>query len=434
MRNIDEEIERILNGDKTGVADKNERVNFVSEGFTSEKNAEQLIFQDDNRQTVSNEYDHRDWAHLKNQEIFSMKPFSYSEQTDIFSNRAGINDQTGLFKSGTRQLVYDETTVMPRSTFKNSQSFENTDKQNDKEMNQFINDLLSNPTLEKQIKAHQEQTRTKALFEMEAFETPLMGNRNKSLFEKIKRDTEDSNRYGRFDYARMTPQDYRGTISGYNAINTINTVNSNNFTNNYRTLEKSESTAYRIQGEIRSENMGDKQRYDDLYGEKPIQASNATETLLFRTPVMHQSSFNLQGYSKTKRRRRISSSKWCTAGGFLAMHPSKLSSLEFVHGGIGLGGQSEGYEHNLMQKQEQTDGRMAESFKRQVNKLDFDNVTVYELKSIMKDYGLNPNGKKKEMIERIKSTLKELGTPYEEEKLPFIIEGREEPPYEKYFF
>lgn len=116
-----------------------------------------------------------------------------------------------------------------------------------------------------------------------------------------------------------------------------------------------------------------------------------SSSILFRNPSIYQNSFNMNSYSKLKKRRRLNLNTWSSS--FLAFHPSKLSSFEFVHGTV----QNETSNKN--------EGTFLDNFRKYVKNIDFDNITVIELKNIMKEYGLNPNGKKKEMIERIKKTL-----------------------------
>lgn len=160
---------------------------------------------------------------------------------------------------------------------------------------------------------------------------------------------------------------------------------------------------------------------------------NTPDRLLFRNPVLQQNNFNPLAYNKIKRRRRAGTNLWYTSSNILPFHPSKLSSLEFVHGGISATPKLT----NLGMASGQTSEylKIVEKFKRQIRNLDFDNITVHELKNIMKDYGLNPNGKKKEMIDRIINTLKDLGIKGEENNnTSQALETKKDSSYDRYFF
>lgn len=155
-----------------------------------------------------------------------------------------------------------------------------------------------------------------------------------------------------------------------------------------------------------------------LYSElkKPKMRDSNTDPLLFRNPVFFQYNFNPNAYNRVKRRRKLNSNTCIYTGGKM-MHPSQLSSIDYVFGSLnsetqGGYGSNEYYDSPLgMLSPDKGKGeatRSTESFKKKVNSIDFDNITVLELKSLMKNFGVNPNGKKQEMIERLQRKLKEL--------------------------
>ncbi|KAM0680976.1 hypothetical protein GINT2_000758 [Glugoides intestinalis] len=195
-----------------------------------------------------------------------------------------------------------------------------------------------------------------------------------------------------------------------------------------------------------TQDHGETTKYDYLSSETDItnvsmldaigHSGNASEELLFRNPIMRQNSFNSQNYFKMKKRRRLYSNTWCSSTSMLTFHPSKLSSFEFVHGGPQSTPKTVGNTENFVfsPRQIPENGRIIESFRKQVNRIDFDNVTVHELKSMMKNYGLNPNGKKKDMIDRIKNTMNDLIGRYKEEQLEKTIPYKGDASHEKFFF
>ncbi|ELQ76544.1 putative DNA-binding SAP protein [Trachipleistophora hominis] len=121
------------------------------------------------------------------------------------------------------------------------------------------------------------------------------------------------------------------------------------------------------------------------------------------------------------------------------MHPSKYSSLDFVQGmnktqKMYLGSikrmpiieknnsnsilplylNSASILENSMHHTEFM--RVSKSFFARIKNLDYENVTVQQLKNIMKEFGLNHTGKKIDLIERVKSTKVLIGEKLKEEK------------------
>lgn len=107
------------------------------------------------------------------------------------------------------------------------------------------------------------------------------------------------------------------------------------------------------------------------------------------------------------------------------IHPSKYSSLDFIQGVdngqkmyLGSVKRTAAEKSNgnsifplfLNSNKEITDEfkDVVQNFKNSVNGLDFNNVTVQQLKNLMKEFGLNHTGKKNELIERLQSTLKKI--------------------------
>ncbi|UYI27713.1 SAP domain-containing protein [Encephalitozoon cuniculi] len=107
------------------------------------------------------------------------------------------------------------------------------------------------------------------------------------------------------------------------------------------------------------------------------------------------------------------------------VHPSKYSSLDFIQGvddtqKMYLGPMRKNFpERNngnsifplfLNSNKGVTDEfkEVVQNFRNSVNELDFNNVTVQQLKSLMKEFGLNHTGKKNELIERLQDILKKI--------------------------
>lgn len=107
------------------------------------------------------------------------------------------------------------------------------------------------------------------------------------------------------------------------------------------------------------------------------------------------------------------------------VHPSKYSSLDFIQGVddsqkmyLGTMRKSSPERSNgnsifplfLNSNKGVTDEfkEVVQNFKDSVSELDFNNVTVQQLKSLMKEFGLNHTGKKNELIERLQDILKKI--------------------------
>lgn len=107
------------------------------------------------------------------------------------------------------------------------------------------------------------------------------------------------------------------------------------------------------------------------------------------------------------------------------IHPSKYSSLDFIQGAdngqkMYLGSvkrpSSEKGNGNsifplfLNSNKELTDEfkGVVQNFRNSISELDFGNVTVQQLKNLMKEFGLNHTGKKNELIERLQGILKKI--------------------------
>lgn len=133
-----------------------------------------------------------------------------------------------------------------------------------------------------------------------------------------------------------------------------------------------------------------------------------TDPLLFRNPAFFQSNFNPNAYNRVKRRRRLNSSTFSCRGGVM-LSPSKLSSIEYVFGNMNTDLRSPMQNMQSPNRHCIETARSLEAFKRKIDSIDFENVTVLELKNFLKDFGINPSGKKQEMIERLQRKLKELG-------------------------
>lgn len=122
------------------------------------------------------------------------------------------------------------------------------------------------------------------------------------------------------------------------------------------------------------------------------------------------------------------------------MHPSKYSSLDFIQGmnktqKMYLGSikrmpiieknnsnsilplylNSASILENSMHHTEFM--RVSKSFFARIKNLDYENVTVQQLKNIMKEFGLNHTGKKIDLIERVKSTKDLISEKLKEEKV-----------------
>ncbi|WUR02642.1 uncharacterized protein VNE69_02164 [Vairimorpha necatrix] len=94
------------------------------------------------------------------------------------------------------------------------------------------------------------------------------------------------------------------------------------------------------------------------------------------------------------------------------IHPSKYSSLDYIQGSDVL---NRDFNNSILplflnsSKEMNDEYKMIISnFKRRVSELDFSNVTVHQLKLLMREFGLNHTGKKNELIERAKQTIKKI--------------------------
>ncbi|EEQ81697.1 hypothetical protein NCER_101771 [Vairimorpha ceranae BRL01] len=97
------------------------------------------------------------------------------------------------------------------------------------------------------------------------------------------------------------------------------------------------------------------------------------------------------------------------------IHPSKYSSLDYIQGTdiFNRRGMNERECNNsvlplfLNSNKELNDEykQIIKNFQKRVKELDFTNVTVHQLKLLMREFGLNHTGKKNELIERAKQTL-----------------------------
>lgn len=130
------------------------------------------------------------------------------------------------------------------------------------------------------------------------------------------------------------------------------------------------------------------------------------------------------------------------------VHPSKYSSLDYIQGNdiFSRRSSSERDCNNtilplfLNSNKELNDEylKVINNFQKRVSELDFTNVTVHQLKLLMREFGLNHIGKKNELIDRAKNTLKKIDISItnakkrenEEEKL----ETKEDDDYENVFF
>lgn len=189
---------------------------------------------------------------------------------------------------------------------------------------------------------------------------------------------------------------------------------SDTFSSSYSSINYTGQNSFRNQ---RLSNPGLK----SLYYNKIFQQQNPSyspENLLFRNPLNYSDQFKSQVYYKIKKRRRLNSNTWNTSENSSIVHPSRLSSLEFLHGrqnpassalpdssyssiSFILNSNGEMTAENL---------KIIENFKKITENLDFNNVTVFQLKQLMKDFGLNHAGKKNDLINRIKTSLQEIAS------------------------
>lgn len=370
MKNIDEEIEKILREEEKCTLSEHEIVNFVNEGDTILKECEQISFFGDQQKK---DYTHEQGPDfLKRNDIMSLKPFLAAQ--DVPSpqkkrNSIELSDLQELLGIGEDE--YNRKEDFPKTT----DILQNTHEQNQyvkkiKEVPDFVDNLFS--------------------------KQPSYVQKPTQYFGGIEysEDMRNPMRLNSANYEMYTTGIDNGAINDEFAASEWKSGHTNNFM---------------------------------------MQRSSSPEDLLFRNPSVRQSTFNIQGYSKIKKRRRLNSNRWTTSAAMLAFHPSKLSSVEFVHGGMQFRQNAEIQADKMVlsPRPSNDSNTIKERFRKHAAKIDFENVTVYELKNIMKDYGLNPSGKKQEMIDRIKKTLRDLGDNTDEHRRMNTKEG---PLYEKYFF
>ncbi|KAI4293231.1 hypothetical protein PAPHI01_2505 [Pancytospora philotis] len=164
-------------------------------------------------------------------------------------------------------------------------------------------------------------------------------------------------------------------------------------------------------------------------------------------------------FYSTRKKRRSNPSSWSTSSlkqehGY-SIPPSQFSSLEFIKG---INGPSTAQGTQARQPEKSRNNHIlpmilesnkilvdeyavvVQSFKQNVAQLDFNNVTVCQLKSLMKEYGLSHGGKKNELIAQAKEVLRKidaLGQP-----LPKVPQAQPEHKqaepetidFQKYFF
>ncbi|KAI5169822.1 hypothetical protein PAEPH01_1027 [Pancytospora epiphaga] len=175
---------------------------------------------------------------------------------------------------------------------------------------------------------------------------------------------------------------------------------------------------------------------------------------LYRQPFERGSLGSFYGFRK---KRRNNPSLWNVSNPKRevgkAIPPSKYSSLEFIQGMVNrkaFMGTSpripEKTRNNFMfpsilELEEPLNSEQScivRSFKEEVTQLDLENITVFQLKALMKEYGLNHSGKKGELIEIVKEAytkacgLAHLQSSFKNEKPEKSVSR--ELDYDKYFF
>ncbi|TBU15270.1 hypothetical protein CWI40_070210 [Ordospora colligata] len=137
------------------------------------------------------------------------------------------------------------------------------------------------------------------------------------------------------------------------------------------------------------------------------------------------------------------------------VHPSKYSSVDFVQG---MEDSQRMYLGGLRRASAEKDNgnssfplflnsnkaspndfkEVIQNFKNSVSELDFNNVTVQQLKGLMKEFGLNYSGKKNELIERLQEILAKIDDRQDanpEDQQPHEIpKEKEADDFEFYFF
>ena len=155
--------------------------------------------------------------------------------------------------------------------------------------------------------------------------------------------------------------------------------------------------------------------------EKPYRPVEG-QSCLFRQPMEYRSMGLLYG---SRKKRRNNNSPWGVVkhDSSVGIPPSKYSSLEYIQGcDTQKGGPPDlqrrqekgrnnyllvsiidsGHCHNEEQRQ------VLKSYRNDVVRLDLENITVFQLKSLMKEYGLNQTGKKNDLIQYVKETLRKV--------------------------
>lgn len=385
MKNTDQEIERILS---KGRRLKEDVVNFINiPGVeNTKKNAENKIGE---KSTVNNS-------------LFDLKPF---EESCTVKTKKNSNMLINL------EEILGITGEAPKKSSNNSMNSSNGS------INNLINNNLVNSNLINSNLINNNLINSN-LINSNLINNNLMNNggnnttnsadnitTNNTINGTFNSNTYDNTVNGMFNSTNNGP--FNNSIGNFNIDEKLNDAMDpfDMFNNPLKnTLSLQETPGF--QSDFNS--CRPNQLFNRIY-------QHPSSSILFRNPSMYQNGFNTHGYSKLKKRRRLNSSSWSSY--FPAFHPSKLSSFEFVHGTV---------KNESMSKNEEN---MVDSLKKYVKNIDFDNITVLELKNIMKEYGLNANGKKKEMIDKIK---KALGG-FEEEKEP-VEKEKDNRGYSGYFF
>lgn len=429
MGNTDEQIEKIVNRQYQEPENTDESISFIPEDYPSIKPIEHIAFQNVNGEMLDEghrgnlRYGEMSSNDTMQSKIMGYRPFKTpngsSKEVLLENKEIKLEDLLGLGDSGnikSHREQNDMSGSILNTDEKQRTLLFNTGRETNnprtEEINQFIDDLFSNPGLEKKVTERQRYRFEEAVFAGMHTNEYNEGYNTASLGYEMPRNTQN------YTYSQESPSKYTsGSPVG----------NQSNFSFNDKQDGKK-----RAQTSPSQTNTSQRWELNNGYSRE----TNTPDCLLFRNPVMQQKGFTSQGYCKMKKRRRMSSSAWYSAGGMLAVHPSKLSSFEFVHGGMSLMPMvGQGGIPAFSTKPGPETGRVIESFRKEIDRLDFDNITVHELKNIMKDYGLNASGKKKEMIDRLKNTMKELGRRENGEDEGEIVNNKHtDPQYDKYFF
>lgn len=190
--------------------------------------------------------------------------------------------------------------------------------------------------------------------------------------------------------------------------------------------------------------FNNRNRYKEVPKEAPV------PNYLYREPIEYRRM--MMPYSMRKRRKNGYATWNADGQGFGAFPPSRYSSLEFIRGTT----MKVPYSPPVIQPDEKSQNNhtlpnilesgtalseeqkgVLMSYRNAVQQLDLENITVFQLKCLLKEYGLNHGGKKNELIEFVKSVQNriermDVGTsmkPKVEKKLP-----QEGISYDKFFF